>query len=120
MAWIEDACGQVLMVQQTAGKRLWTLPGGKAKSGEALEAALQRELLEEVGGEVRSAHLAAIFDRPEKRNLTLLFRVRLTSQRLRAKNEAEIVNIAFKARLPKNASPSASYFWKQRDRLASL
>jgi ADP-ribose pyrophosphatase YjhB (NUDIX family) len=120
MAWIEDACGQVLMVQQTARKGLWALPGGKTKSGETLEAALRRELLEEIGEQVRSAHLAAIFDRPEKRNLTVLFRVRLVSQRLRAKNPAEIVDIAFKSRLPKNASLSAAYFWKQREHLASL
>ena len=120
MAWIEDVCGHVLMVQQTAGKRLWTLPGGKAKSGEPLELALRRELLEEIGQRVRSAHLAAIFDRPAKQNLTILYRVRLLGQIFAPQNAGEIDHIAFKARLPKFASPSAIYFWKQRDHLGGI
>src|SRR6476619_5735957 len=68
MAWIEDACGNLLMVRQAQGKRLWTLPGGKAKASEKLEAALKRELMEELGERIRSATPVAFFDRPRKRN----------------------------------------------------
>ncbi|WP_060651856.1 (deoxy)nucleoside triphosphate pyrophosphohydrolase [Rhodococcus pyridinivorans] len=50
--------GRVLLAQRTrpvdlAG--LWELPGGKAEPGESVEAALVRELREELGVEVRGA-----------------------------------------------------------------
>lgn len=116
MGWIEDACGNFLMVRQAQGKRLWTLPGGKVKATEKLEAALKRELLEEIGETVRTAHPIAMFDRPDKRNLTILFRVTLAKQRLRPGREEEISDVAFKATLPSNTSPSAAYFCRLRDR----
>src|SRR3954452_14628556 len=80
MAWIEDAYGNFLMVRQAQGKKLWTLPGGKVKATESLEAGLWREIEEEIGGQVRTAFPAAIFDRPEKRSLTVLYRVTLIRQ----------------------------------------
>src|SRR5258707_5657241 len=49
LAWIQDAYGNVLLIQQTAGKQLWSLPGGKVRSTEALKPALRRELKEEIG-----------------------------------------------------------------------
>jgi hypothetical protein len=35
LAWIQDAYGNVLLIQQTAGRQLWSLPGGKVRSVEA-------------------------------------------------------------------------------------
>jgi hypothetical protein len=29
MAWVQDAESRVLLVRQTAGQKLWTLPGGE-------------------------------------------------------------------------------------------
>lgn len=46
------ADGQVLLAQRPAGKLAagcWEFPGGKIESGESAEAALRRELLEELG-----------------------------------------------------------------------
>ena len=47
-----DADGRVLLAQRPEGKSmagLWELPGGKVEAGEAPEAALIRELHEELG-----------------------------------------------------------------------
>jgi ADP-ribose pyrophosphatase YjhB (NUDIX family) len=115
MAWIEDACGLFLMVRQAQGKRLWSLPGGKAKAGERLDLALRRELMEEIGERVRTAIPVALFDRPKKRNLTILYRVTLQQQRLVTENHEEIEFVGFKLRPPLNSSPSARHFWALRE-----
>jgi 8-oxo-dGTP diphosphatase len=52
---IRDARGRVLLTQRTAGRDLaglWEFPGGKCEPGEAPEAALARELHEELGIDV--------------------------------------------------------------------
>jgi 8-oxo-dGTP diphosphatase len=54
-AVIEDASGQVLVAQRPPEKHLalkWEFPGGKIEAGEEPEAALVRELREELGCEV--------------------------------------------------------------------
>jgi len=58
MAWIENGQGAVLLVRQTAGHKLWTLPGGKVKTNESLESALKREVREETGLSVKADLLA--------------------------------------------------------------
>jgi len=63
MAWIEDPTSGVLLVRQTAGLKLWTLPGGKLKPGESLIKALKREVREETGLKVRVGSLLGVLDR---------------------------------------------------------
>jgi 8-oxo-dGTP diphosphatase len=58
-----DADGRVLLAQRPEGKAmagLWEFPGGKVQAGEAPEAALIRELKEELGIDVSEACLAPL------------------------------------------------------------
>ncbi len=58
-----DRDGRVLLARRPEGKSmagLWEFPGGKVESGETPEAALIRELREELGIEVNAACLAPL------------------------------------------------------------
>jgi 8-oxo-dGTP diphosphatase len=62
-AALADAQGRVLLQQRAPGRTMagrWEFPGGKVESGERPEAALVRELREELGIEVDPARLAPI------------------------------------------------------------
>lgn len=57
--------GQVLLVRRGRAplKGYWSLPGGAVETGELLEDALRREVLEETGLAVEPLFLAAVFER---------------------------------------------------------
>ena len=58
-AALYDAHGHVLIAERPAGKHMagrWEFPGGKVHGEESERAALERELREELGIEVDSAH----------------------------------------------------------------
>ena len=58
-----DADGRVLLAQRPEGKSmagLWEFPGGKVHDGETPEAALIRELNEELGIDVKESCLAPL------------------------------------------------------------
>ena len=58
-----DRDGRVLLAQRPVGKcmaGLWEFPGGKVEAGETPEAALVRELYEELGIETRHSCLAPL------------------------------------------------------------
>jgi ADP-ribose pyrophosphatase YjhB (NUDIX family) len=113
MAWIEDPYGQVLMVKQAYGKKLWALPGGKVKRNESLLGALKREITEETGHRVSHAYLIDLFDRPTKGNFALLYRVLLKRNNTRRRRTDEISSIAYQSKIPERSTPSARYFWKR-------
>ena len=113
LAWIPDAYGQVFLVQQTAGRQLWSLPGGKVRSREPIRQALRREIKEEIGLAVMSAKIVDIFDRPQKGALAVLFQVVLRKGPLKLE-EKEIKDAAFVRKLPARSTPSVRYFWHRQ------
>jgi ADP-ribose pyrophosphatase YjhB (NUDIX family) len=60
LAWVDDGYGHVLFVRQVAGKRLWSLPGGKVAPNESLEDGLRRETLEEIGVHIAGLEFVTI------------------------------------------------------------
>ncbi len=64
-AIIEDADGRILLAQRPKGKRLeglWEFPGGKLEAHETAEAAIVRELKEELDLDVRLLRKIGAFD----------------------------------------------------------
>lgn len=62
-AVLVDADGRVLLAQRPEGKNLaglWEFPGGKIETGETPEAALSRELKEELGIDTKASCLAPL------------------------------------------------------------
>jgi 8-oxo-dGTP diphosphatase len=97
--------GRVLLTQRLGGKHLehlWEFPGGKVEEGEAPEAALVRELREEIGVEtVVEDILDVTYWRYPKRDVLLLFyRV------ARAPGAGEVQDVAV-----------AAHAWVSRDEL---
>lgn len=56
--------GKVLLVQRgrAPGKGLWAIPGGSVELGESLQAAAEREILEETGVVIRAGEPIYAFD----------------------------------------------------------
>ncbi len=55
--------GEVLLVREVLDNGRWTLPGGWCDILESPRPAVEREVLEEAGLEVKATHLAAVVDR---------------------------------------------------------
>lgn len=93
-AVIFNARGEFLLAQRPAGKvyaGYWEFPGGKIEPGETAEAALQRELHEELGVDVAAAcpWLTRDFDYAHARVRLRFWRVLQWAGELHAKEEQE-------------------------------
>jgi ADP-ribose pyrophosphatase YjhB (NUDIX family) len=119
MVWIENQFGEVLLLKQLGGRKLWTLPGGKVRPRESLHQAAKREVLEETGLKIDSLSFVRYFDRSQKGVIAFLFRARI-----KGRNDTifpkpkEIDTARFSSSLPRNSTPSLKYFWTstQEDR----
>ena len=59
----ENVAGsEILMVKETYGDALWTVPGGYADVGDSPSEAIVREVWEETGYEVKPVKLTAVYD----------------------------------------------------------
>lgn len=65
-AVLRDADGRILLAQRTRGDHVgcWEFPGGKCEPGEGAEAALRRELAEELG--IAAGALRSLIDLPQR------------------------------------------------------
>jgi ADP-ribose pyrophosphatase YjhB (NUDIX family) len=115
MAWVQDSESRVLLVRQTAGQKLWTLPGGKVRSRESLQVALLREVFEETGLRAQADAWIDIMDRPDRGTIMILFAVKILDEppAVAIRLSEEISHVRYSLKLPKNASPSAIYFWNK-------
>ena len=89
-AVIHDPEGRVLLARRPEGRHmggLWEFPGGKVRPGEEPEAALVRELHEELGVriEVGAPLTFALHREPGRRILLLFYRATLAGGRLVAR-----------------------------------
>jgi 8-oxo-dGTP diphosphatase len=114
MAWIENQFGDVLLLKQSRGNKLWTLPGGKVRQRESLKEALKREVEEETGLQIQLIALATLFDRPQKAVITFLYTARIKGRSdVITPKRAEIETGKFSSSLPGDATPSLLFFWKR-------
>jgi ADP-ribose pyrophosphatase YjhB (NUDIX family) len=115
MAWVQDSESRVLLVRQTAGQKLWTLPGGKVRPRESLQDALLREVYEETGLRGEADAWIDIMDRPDRGTIMILYAVKIVDEfsPLATHLSEEISHVRYSMKLPKNASPSATYFWNR-------
>jgi 8-oxo-dGTP diphosphatase len=94
VAGLIEKDGRLLIARRPQGKHMagkWEFPGGKIERGETPEAALERELFEELGIRTESGRIyhAVIHSYPEKDVLLLFYRSRLSAGTPRAIEEAE-------------------------------
>lgn len=87
--------GRLLIARRPQGTHMagkWEFPGGKIERGETPEAALERELFEELGVRTRTGRIyhAVCHSYPEKDVLLLFYRSQLLEGELCAIEEAEI------------------------------
>jgi len=66
---------QVLLIKNSYGRKLWTLPGGGIRRGESLEEAVIRETLEEVGIVIQAPKIcgSVFYDGEYKKNTIWVF-----------------------------------------------
>jgi len=72
-----DAQGRVLLVRHTYRQPAWDLPSGLVERGEQPDAAVARELMEELGLVATVGPLLHADRRPHRRHLTLYYSVRI-------------------------------------------
>ena len=98
---------RVVMIRRATdpGYGLWSLPGGYIDSGEVVEEAAAREVLEETGLEVAVDGLLGLFSVPGNRVIIAAFTARETGGALSPGPEALEVGLFAPTQLPELAFP---------------
>jgi mutator protein MutT len=89
---VQDTAGRYLITQRRSGSHLaglWEFPGGKREPGESLEAALDRELTEELSARfvVGEKVYAVQWEYPERTVVIHFYRCRLESGTIEPREE---------------------------------
>jgi len=83
----------------------WNLPGGGMEAGETVEEATRREVREETGLEVEVESLVGVYSKPQKQEVVLTFRCRVTGGMLSATEESRECRFFVPKTLPENTLP---------------
>ncbi|MBV9019169.1 MAG: NUDIX domain-containing protein [Ktedonobacteraceae bacterium] len=83
----------------------WNLPGGGMEVGEAVDEALRREVREETGLEVQVEQLVGVYSKPQKQEVVLTFRCRVTGGILISTEESRACRYFAPDSLPENTLP---------------
>ena len=91
--------GHVLLVRENYGRRRWSLPGGAVERGEAPWEAAVREAREELGVDVRIAHMVAVCfvprRPPQEDHLAFGFAAEVVGGQIGVSDPIEIAEIAW-------------------------
>ena len=96
--------GQVLLAHRR-DIDWWNLPGGGMEVGEAVDEALRREVREETGLEVQVEQLVGVYSKPQKQEVVLTFRCRVTGGILISTEESRACRYFAPDSLPENTLP---------------
>jgi 8-oxo-dGTP diphosphatase len=83
----------------------WNLPGGGMEVGETVEEAICREVREETGLEVEVEYLVGVYSKPQKQEVVLTFRCRITGGILSPTEESRECRFFAPEALPPNTLP---------------
>ncbi len=83
----------------------WNVPGGGMELGETVEEAVCREVREETGLEVVVEYLVGVYSKPQKQEVVLTFRCRITGGTLTATEESRECRYFAPDALPLNTLP---------------
>jgi 8-oxo-dGTP diphosphatase len=83
----------------------WNLPGGGMETGETVDQALHREVLEETGLEVEIVQLVGVYSKPQKQEVVLTFRCLVARGVLMETTESRECRYFAPADLPPNTLP---------------
>lgn len=102
-AIIFDSSHVLLSLRRDIG--WWNLPGGGLEPGETVDEALRREVREETGLEVELERLVGVYSKPQKNEVVLAFRCRVTGGQLSATEEMSESRYFAPGELPRNTLP---------------